>query len=92
MEKDLDLFDGEIISVAGNKDYMSEEPFWNGLMSLVECHNSVLLQLLFLVYVNYLPEGMDSCPNMFAGDANIKREVNSEDCIDLKGDLDRLKR
>lgn len=52
---------------------------------------SVVRQLLFLIYINDLPEGVESFLNMFADDAKVMTEVKSkEDCINLQGDLNRL--
>lgn len=52
---------------------------------------SVLRPLLFLIYVNDMPEGLDSHLKVFADDATIMREErNDEDCIKLQRDLDRL--
>ena len=52
---------------------------------------SVLAPLMFLTYINDLPDGVGSYINMFADDAKIMRKVtNMEDCQDLQRDLDLL--
>ena len=52
---------------------------------------SVLAPLMFLIYVNDLPDGVSSYMNMFADDAKIMRQVrNLEDCQELQKDLDKL--
>ena len=54
-------------------------------------HGSVLGPLLFLIYINDLPEGIKSFISMFADDAKIlKRVVREENCRELQRDLDRL--
>ena len=50
---------------------------------------SVLAPVLFLVYVNDLPEGVTSYMNLFADDAKLCRCIKSEeDCEILQSDLD----
>ena len=52
---------------------------------------SVLAPLMFLIYINDLPDGVSSYMNMFADDAKIMRQVrNPEDCQKLQQDLDKL--
>lgn len=54
---------------------------------------SVLGSLLFMIYKNDLPEGMDSYMNTFVAGAEVIREVNSEEnCILLKRYLVRFQR
>ena len=50
---------------------------------------SVLAPLMFLIYIDDLPDGVRSYVNMFADDAKMMRQVkNQEDCQDLQKDLD----
>ena len=52
---------------------------------------SVLAPLMFLIYVNDLPDGLVSYINMFADDAKLMRQVRTpEDEQDLQRDLDLL--
>ena len=52
---------------------------------------SVLGPLLFLIYINDLPEGIKSFMSMFADDAKIlKRIEGEENCRELQRDLDRV--
>ena len=52
---------------------------------------SVLGPIMFLVYVNDMPEGIVSYMNMFADDTKIMREIkNLEDCDKLQEDLDKI--
>ena len=52
---------------------------------------SVLGPIMFLIYVNDMPVGIDSYMNMFADDTKIMRRVkNMEDCNKLQEDLDRI--
>ena len=52
---------------------------------------SVLGPIMFLVYINDMPTGVDSYMNMFADDAKIMRKVrNLEDCNKLQEDLDKI--
>ena len=52
---------------------------------------SVLAPVLFLVYVNDMPEGVNSYMNLFADDAKLCRCVKSEeDCEILQKDLDEI--
>ena len=52
---------------------------------------SVLGPIMFLIYINDMPEGVRSYMNMFADDAKIMRRVtNMEDCNMLQNDLDKI--
>ena len=52
---------------------------------------SVLAPIMFLIYVNDLPEGLSSYMSMFADDAKIMRHIKSiESCRELQEDLDKL--
>lgn len=49
---------------------------------------SVLGPLLFLMYVNSLPKGLDSYESIFLDDAKVMREArNDEDCVNLQRDF-----
>lgn len=52
---------------------------------------SVLAPILFLIYINDMPEGVNSYINLFADDAKLCRRIKSEeDCNILQEDLDRI--
>ncbi len=52
---------------------------------------SVLAPVLFLIFVNDLPEGLSSYVNMFADDAKLmKRVKKQEDCWALQDDLKNI--
>ena len=52
---------------------------------------SVLGPIMFLIYVNDMPVGIDSYINMFADDTKIMRKVKTmEDCNKLQKDLDKI--
>ena len=52
---------------------------------------TVLGPLLFLVYINDLPDGLSATPRLFADDCLLYKVINSpEDCTALQNDLDRL--
>ena len=52
---------------------------------------SVLAPVMFLIYVNDLPVGVDSYMSMFADDAKIMRQITSpSSCDQLQGDLDKI--
>ena len=52
---------------------------------------SVLAPLMFLVFINDLPDEVEGYINMFADDAKIMRRVTTiEDCRKLQEDLDKI--
>ena len=52
---------------------------------------SVLGPILFLTYINDMPESVSSRCHLFADDSIIYREVTTEsDCVSLQQDLDKL--
>ena len=52
---------------------------------------SVLGPLLFLIYINDLPEGIKSFINMFADDAKLMKKISSIKCCEeLQEDLNKL--
>ena len=52
---------------------------------------TVLGPLLFLAYINDMPEGIQSTVKLFADDSPLYRKISSKrDCIELQQDLDRL--
>ena len=54
---------------------------------------SILVPVMFLVYVNYMTEGVNSFMSLFADDAKLLRKIESkEDCKHLQKDLDKIHR
>ena len=54
---------------------------------------SVLVPVMFLVYVNDMTEGVNSYMSLFADDAKLLRKIASKkDCEDLQKDLDKIQR
>ena len=52
---------------------------------------TVLGPLLFLAYINDMPEGIQSTVKLFADDSLLYRKISSKrDCVELQQDLDRL--
>ena len=52
---------------------------------------SILGPVLFLLYVNDLPDAMSSTAKMFANDTKVYRRINRrEDCQNLQDDLNLL--
>ena len=52
---------------------------------------AVLAPLMFLIYINDLPEGVKSYMSLFADDAKIMKTIkNEESCKELQEDLDKL--
>ena len=69
------------------KDVKSE---WRAVESGVP-QGSVLAPILFLIYINDMPEGVKSYINLFADDAKLCRQVkNKEDCNILQEDLNKI--
>src|SRR6218665_2660958 len=67
-----------------------EETNWAAVLSGVP-QSSVLGSLLFLIYVNELPDIIESSIRMFADDTKLWRKIqNEEDEQNLQQDLDRL--
>ena len=63
---------------------------WKMVSSSVP-QGSVLGPIMFLLYVNDMPIGINSYMNMFADDAKIMRKVKTlEDCNKLQEDLDKI--
>ena len=63
---------------------------WREVVSGVP-QGSVLAPIMFLIYVNDMPEGINSYINMFADDAKLMKRIISEDsCRELQCDLDKL--
>ena len=82
------------------KDYLSEREMrtvvrnssssWLKVTSGVP-QGSVLGPVMFGIYVNDLPDGIESHINFFADDAKIMRRVENEnDCKKLQDDLDKI--
>ena len=51
---------------------------------------SVLALLMFLIYVNDLPEGLSSYINLFADDVKLLRKVNSQEDYKKLQDLNKI--
>ena len=52
---------------------------------------SVLVPVMFAVYVNYMPERIDSYINLFADDAKLLRRMQkNRDCEALQQDMDKI--
>ena len=63
---------------------------WRGVTSGVP-QGSVLAPIMFLIYVNDMPDGMNSYMSMFADDAKLMKRIKNEDCCrELQYDLDKL--
>ena len=84
------------------RDYLSEREMitvirnssssWLKVTSGVP-QGSVLGPVMFGVYVNDLPDGIESHINLFVDDAKIMRKVASvNDCMKLQEDLDKIGR
>ena len=69
------------------KDVKSE---WGKVVSGVP-QGSVLAPILFLLYINDMPEGVKSYMNLFADDAKMLRHVKDKgDCEILQEDLNKI--
>ena len=69
------------------RDKMSD---WRIVSSGVP-QGSVLAPIMFLIYVNDMPDGVMSYMSMFADDAKLMKRIVSEDCCkELQDDLDKL--
>jgi len=67
-----------------------EETNWKAVLSGVP-QGSVLLPLMFVIYVNYLPDIIENSVRMFAADTKLWRKIqNEEEEQILQQDLDRL--
>ena len=63
---------------------------WNDVTSGIP-QGSVLGPTLFIIYINDLPETVESMVHIFADDTKIYRKIATEnDCVKLKKDLDIL--
>ncbi len=63
---------------------------WNLVTSGVP-QGSVIAPIMFLVFINDLPVGLDSYVSLFADDAKIMRQIrNRNDCEELQNDLNKL--
>ena len=63
---------------------------WNDVTSGIP-QGSVLGPTLFIIYINDLPETVESMVHIFADDTNIYRNIATEnDCVELQKDLDML--
>ena len=52
---------------------------------------SVLGPILFLIYINDLPNSLSSKVRIFADDAIVYREINSlQSCLELQNDINKL--
>jgi len=59
---------------------------WSGVPQ-----GSVLAPVMFAIYVNDMPEGVDSYISLFADDAKLLRKVHcKEDCVTMQKDLDKI--
>ena len=63
---------------------------WKKVLSGVP-QGSVLAPIMFAIYINDLPQGVNSYMSLFADDAKIQRKVEKkEDCEALKQDLNKI--
>ena len=63
---------------------------WNDVTSGIP-QGSVLGPTLFIIYINDLPETVESMVHIFADDTKIYRKIATEnDCVELQKDLDIL--
>ena len=67
-----------------------EKSDWRGVASGVP-QGSVLAPIMFLIYINDMPEKVTSYMSLFADDAKLLRKItNGDDCNKLQEDLDEI--
>ena len=68
----------------------SAESEWAPVTSGIP-QGSVLRPVLFIIYVNDLPDIIHSSVQMFADDTNVFNKITcSSDCVELQRDIDSL--
>ncbi len=51
----------------------------------------MLAQIMFLIYVSDMPEGINSYISLFADDAKLMKEIRDErDCKELQKDIGKI--
>ena len=74
----------QVVKVNGEKSFSA--PVLSGISQ-----GSVLGPLLFVIYINDLPDNINSDSFLFADDTKILRQISSiEDSVQLQGDLKTL--
>ena len=77
---------GRVQRVSVNGKVSSEESVLSGIPQ-----GSVLGPLLFVLYINDLPQGLDCTAYLFADDTKVLKKIhNLEDSVQLQEDLNRL--
>lgn len=52
--------------------------------------SSVLVPIMFLVYINGMPEGIRNCLSLIANDAKLLKKANKKEACDiLEKDMDK---